>query len=161
MLKIHCKYDELVAEHKLIPSPKNANKHSQEQIERLSKLIQYQGIRAPVVVSKRSGFIVKGHGTTAAIRKAGGTEIPVVYQDFETDDQELAYLVSDNSISEWSELDLSMINAMVADFGPDFEIQNLGLQDFEIEIADKETGPVEDNSEALTKCPSCGHEWSE
>lgn len=81
-MKIHCKYDELVNPKTLKNHPKNRNKHSQDQIERLAKLYDFHGIRHPVIVSKLSGYIVAGHGRKAAAVKAGIKEIPVVYQDF-------------------------------------------------------------------------------
>lgn len=67
-MEIRCLYDELVSVDALKPHPKNRNKHPTEQIERLAKIIAYQGVRAPIVVSKRSGYIVKGHGTLQAIK---------------------------------------------------------------------------------------------
>ena len=95
-MNIHCKYDELVSPKTLKLHPKNRNQHPKDQIDRLAKLIEYQGIRAPIVVSNLSGFIVKGHGTLMALQKLGLKEIPVVYQKFENEDQEYAFLQSDN-----------------------------------------------------------------
>jgi len=61
----------------------------------------------------------------------------VSYQDYESDDQENADAVSDNSISSWSELDLSGINTDLADFDPSFDIDLLGIKDFVLEPAEK------------------------
>lgn len=134
---IHCRYDELAGVHALKPHPKNRNRHPEDQIDRLAKILAYQGIRAPIVVSKRSGFIVKGHGTLAAIQKNGWTQAPVVYQDFENDEQEYAFVQSDNAVAAWAELDLSGINADIGDLGPDFDIDLLGIKDFVLEPVDK------------------------
>lgn len=136
-MKTHCKYDELVSSTKLKSHPKNRNKHSVEQIARLAKLLEYQGVRAPIVVSKLSGHIVKGHGTLEAIQKNGWKQAPVVYQEFENEEQEYAFVQSDNAIANWAELDLSGINLDLADLGPDFNIDMLGLQSFLLEPADK------------------------
>lgn len=136
-LTIRCKYDELVQIKELKPHPKNRNIHPEDQIERLADILRYQGIRAPVVVSRLSGLIVKGHGTTSAIRKAGGTVAPVVYQDFDDETQEYAFLQSDNAIAAWADLDLSAINSDIGDFGPDFDIDLLGIKDFVLEPAEK------------------------
>ena len=59
------------------------------------------------------------------------------YQDYENEDQEYADVVSDNSIASWAELDLSLINLEVPSLGPDFDIDLLGIKNFEIEPADK------------------------
>jgi hypothetical protein len=120
----------------LVLNPKNNNKHPKEQIDRLAKLIQYQGFRNPVVVSKRTGFVLAGHGRIEAAKLAGLKEVPAMFQDFENEAQEYAYLTSDNAIASWAELDLSAVNTEMLDLGPDFDIDLLGIKDFTIEAAD-------------------------
>lgn len=136
---IHCKYDELRDVSALKAHPKNRNKHPEDQIDRLAKILKYQGLRAPIVVSKRSGKIVKGHGTLQAIKKNGWKEAPVVVQDFEDDDQEWLFVQSDNAIAMWAELDLKGINADLSELGP-FDIDLIGIKDFEVEPLDKLLG---------------------
>lgn len=136
-VKILCKYDELVGPKALKPHPKNRNKHPKEQVERLKKLIEYQGVRAPIIVSSLSKFIVKGHGTLLAMKEAGMKEFPVVYQDFADNEQEYAFLQSDNAITGWAELDYSGINNDLADLGPDFDLENLGIKNFALDVAEK------------------------
>lgn len=136
-MKINCSYDELVEVHKLVENPKNPNKHPDEQIERLAKIIDYQGQRSPVIVSKRSGFIVVGHGRLAAMKKLGAEKVAVNYQDFIDEAQEYAHVTADNAIAEWASLDLSEINKEMLDLGPDLDIDLLGLKDFVIEPIEK------------------------
>lgn len=136
-MEIKSKDIKIVSIDSLIPNPKNNNKHPKEQIDRLSKLIKYQGFRNPLVVSTRSGFVLCGHGRIEAAKLAGLKEVPVMFQDFDSEAQEYAYLTSDNSIGSWSEIDLSMVNAEMLDLGPDFDIDMLAIKDFKIEIADK------------------------
>lgn len=121
----------------LIPNPKNNNKHSKEQIERLAKLIKYQGFRNPLVVSNRSGFVLCGHGRIEAAKLAGLKQVPVMFQDFENEAQEYAYLTSDNAIASWAELDLSAVNTEMLDLGPEFDVDLLGIKDFVIEPIEK------------------------
>lgn len=141
-MKIHCKYDQLIPVGNLKAHPKNRNKHSDEQIIRLAKILSYQGLRAPIVVSKLSGFIVKGHGTLQAIKLNQWAEAPVVFQEFEDADQEYTFVQSDNAIAAWAELDISAINADLGDLGP-FDIDLLGIKDFELEPPPKELGDEE------------------
>lgn len=136
-MKIRCAYDKLVPISELKPHPKNRNDHPQDQIVRLAKVLAYQGWRYPVKVSLLSGFVTSGHGRIEAAKKNGWLEVPVNFQEYESTDQEYADLIADNSVAAWSELDLSGINADLADLGPDFDIDLLGLKDFEIEMADK------------------------
>lgn len=139
-MKIHCVHSELVPVETLKPHPKNRNVHPPEQIERLAKILAYQGVRAPIVVSNLSKCMVKGHGTLMAIKKNGWTQAPVVYQDFEDEAQEYAFVQSDNAVASWAELDLSGINSDLGELGPEFDVDLLGIKDFEIEVADKFQG---------------------
>lgn len=140
---IHCLYDELVPIDELKPHPKNNNKHSKEQIERLAKILRYQGFRYPIKVSKRTQFITSGHARLLAAKLNKWTEVPVNFQDYESDEQEYADITSDNSIASWSELDLSMINLELPDLGPDFDIDLLGIKNFKIDVA--ENGLVDED----------------
>jgi len=133
---IQAKEIQLVDIDSLVLNPKNNNKHPKEQIERLAKLIQYQGFRNPVVVSKRTGLVLAGHGRIEAAKIAGFKEVPAMFQDFDNEAQEYAYLTSDNAIAAWAELDLSAVNTEMLDLGPDFDVDLLGIKDFVIEPMD-------------------------
>lgn len=152
---IFCKYDKLINPNELKNHPKNRNKHGQDQIERLAKLYEFHGVRHPIIVSKRSGFIVAGHGRKLAAIRAGIKEMPVVYQDFESDDKEYAFLVSDNAIALWADLDLSGINEDLKDLGP-FDIDMLGLNNFAVEPADLGFDPDVEQDRKHKTCPHCG-----
>lgn len=164
-IKIHCLFEKLVDPKTLKDNPKNRNKHGQDQIERLAELYAYQGVRHPIVVSNLTGFIVAGHGRKLAAIRAGIKEMPVVFQDFESLDQEYAFIQSDNAVSLWAELDLSAINADIQDLGPDFNIDMLGIHNFTLDVADKNFEPAEESDQGKldqkTKhlCPECGHEF--
>jgi hypothetical protein len=157
---IHCLHDKLVATSALKPHPKNRNKHSAEQIERLAKVIAYQGWRYPIKVSKRSGFITSGHGRLEAAKRNGWKKVPVNFQDYETDEQEYADCVADNSIASWSELDLSGINSDIGDLGPDFDVELLGLKDFTLDVPNfdepDQKGDPTLKEPQLKICPHCG-----
>lgn len=124
-----------IAEIKL--NPKNRNKHPVDQIERLADIIKYQGFRNPLIVSNRTGLLVAGHGRLEAAKLLSLSEVPVIYQDFENEDQEYACGISDNSIGAWAELDMSGINFDVPELGPDFDIEMLGIKDFVLDMSEK------------------------
>lgn len=102
---VFCAHDAIVAIEKLIPNPKNPNTHPDAQIQALGRIIRQTGWRAPITVSKRSGFIVKGHGRLAAAKLEGLTEVPVDYQNYTNEAEEYADLVADNRIAELAEPD--------------------------------------------------------
>lgn len=141
-MQIHCKYDKLVNPKDLFDHPKNRNNHDEEQVSRLAKLYSFHGIRHPIIVSKRSNYIVAGHGRKLAAIEANVEKFPVVYQDFESDEAEYAFIQADNAIASWAELDLAGINEDLADLGPDFDIDVLGIKDFTLDVAEKELPPL-------------------
>ena len=143
------------------PRPDNRNSHPAEQIDRLAKIIEYQGFRDPLIVSNRSGLLVSGHGRIMAAKKLGLTEVPVTYQDFDSDEQEYAAMVSENSIASWAELDLSGINSDLGDLGPDFDIDLLGLKDFTIDVAEQNENDPDETPEAPAEPKSkLGDVWT-
>lgn len=145
-MKIKCAHDELVDLHKLQPNPKNPNKHPDQQISLLAKIIDYQGQRSPIVVSNRSGFITKGHGRLMAIKSLGWEKAAVDYQDYESEAQEYADIVADNKIAELAETDMAMVNVDALELGEDFDLELLGIPDFELIVTEKlEPGCDEDS----------------
>lgn len=154
MERFNCSFTEEVEIHKLQPNPKNPNSHPDRQIELLAKIIDYQGQRSPIVVSKRSGFIVKGHGRLDAIKKLGWEKCAVDFQDYESEAQEYADMIADNKIAELAEHDDNLMIEEIKELGiEDFEL--LGMDDFEIPIEpDEAKEEIEDDipSSVDTRC---------
>ncbi len=138
------KYDELVPLKSLKASKHQRNKHPQDQIERLAKIMDKHGVRHPIHISKLSGEVCFGHGRWAAAKHNKWKEFPVVYQDFASDEEEYACVQSDNAIAGWAELDLSAITMDLDKFGPEFDIDLLGLKDFMPNVDKLEPGCDED-----------------
>jgi len=157
-IEIKCEYTKLVPISQLKPHPKNPNKHSQAQIERLCELIKYQGIRVPCIVSSLSGLVLAGHGRLRAYKKLGVNEVPVVYQEFKDTDQENAFLVSDNGIAEWSDLDFSLVDDIMGDLGPDFDMDWLGLKKFDLDVGDTPTEKKEKSKEYIISVICMDHD---
>lgn len=151
-MNIFCKHDELVNPKLLKPNPENPNEHTPEQARRLLKLFEFHGIRHPIIVSKQSGYIVVGHGRHMAALMGEMESFPVVYQDFESSDQEYAFMVADNGSADWAELDLAAINAKLPDLElPDVDV--LGIPDFELDPTEKPP-----KTKAPKFCPHCGED---
>ena len=131
-VNVRCLFDKMVPVSELKPHALNRNDHPDSQIDQLAKIIQFQGWRHPIIVSKLTGFIVAGHGRLAAAKKLNLTEVPVSFQEFTDSDQEYIFLQSDNAIALQAELDLSQIQLDIKDIGP-FDIDLLGIKDFQFE----------------------------
>ena len=112
---IHCKYDKLVDPKKLKAHPANPAMHPDSQIELLAKIIKAHGVRHPIIVSKRSGFIVAGHCRCSAALLLKMPTYPVVFQDYASEAEELAVLVADNKIAELSETNGSMVGDIIVE----------------------------------------------
>ena len=132
---VYCAHDNIVDITKLVGNPRNPNTHSKEQIKLLARIIQSQGWRSPITVSKRSGFIVKGHGRLLAAIEMKTEVAPVDYQDYDSEASEWADLVADNRLSELSELDENMAADILAEIKAsgdiDFELTGFTVQDLD------------------------------
>ena len=106
-VEVWCEFGKLVPVEDLTPNPRNPNTHPGRQVELLAKNIRHFGWRHPITVSKRSGLIVSGHGRLMAAQSLGLKLVPVDYQDFAGEDDELAVLVADNRLAELASLDLN------------------------------------------------------
>ena len=149
-MEIKSKKIEMVETSKIVPNPKNANKHTTEQIQRLVKLIEYQGFRNPLIVSNRTGFLAVGHGRLEAAKIIGMEKVPVIYQDFENEAQEYAYLISDNEIARWAELDKQAVHIELENL--DIELDLLGIEKFDLLDSEEiELPDLGDGSDSMIK----------
>jgi len=114
-IAVHCACDSVVDVTQLVPHPRNPNKHPEKQILLLAKLILNQGWRAPITVSRRSGFVIRGHGRLEAAIKLGVAEVPVDYQDYPDEASEWADLIADNRIAELSNVDFGTLKDLVVE----------------------------------------------
>lgn len=114
-IPVFCAFDELVNPKDLVGNPRNPNQHPIDQIKLLAHIIQSQGWRAPITVSRQSGFVVRGHGRLAAALQFGAECVPVDYQNYANEAEEWADLIADNRLSELSEIDNSKIADLIAD----------------------------------------------
>lgn len=133
-IPVYCAYDEIVDIETLVPNPRNPNQHPDKQLELLAKIIKNQGWRAPITVSRRSGFIVRGHGRLLAARKLGVEQVPVDRQDYATEAEEWADLVGDNRISELSNNDNALLKDILEELDTgDFDMDLTGYDEKELE----------------------------
>lgn len=128
-MKINCAYKKLVKVADLVKHPRNPNTHSPKQIELLAKILKSTGFRSPIVVSERSGFIIKGHGRLESAIKAGFDSVPVDVQNYESEAEEWSDMIADNRIAELSELDSATLKDLIEEL--DTGENDLDLTGFE------------------------------
>ena len=133
-IDIFCAHTKLDDPATLVPNPRNPNQHPEEQIELLARIINAQGWRAPITISDRSGFIVRGHGRRLAALKLNLTEAPIDIQHYETEAEEYADLVADNRLSELSMMDNQTLYGILDELKNDgFNIELTGYMEAELE----------------------------
>lgn len=168
-IPVYCAFDELVEPVALVPNPRNPNKHSDEQIRLLAKIIKVQGWRVPITVSNRSGFVVRGHGRLQAALMLGVQQVPVDRQNYATDAEEWADLIADNRIAELAQMDRGVLKDILEELDTGaFDMELTGFTEPDIEwlmtqfhVPDEE--PEYDETVAdevkTVVCPKCGREF--
>jgi len=155
-VEVWCSFEELAKVDALKENPKNPNKHPDSQIELLAKNIKYLGWRHPITVSKRSGFIVAGHGRLMAAKKLGLKIVPVDYQDFNSDADEIAVLVADNRLAELSETSEDDLKKILSELDGEIDIDLTGFSETDVEqlmrdISDN--SPLDENVPKVSENP--------
>jgi len=134
-ISVHCAHTALLDPNTLQPNPANPNRHSAHQIQLLASIIQEQGWRNPITVSKRSGLVVRGHGRLEAALLIGCEVVPVDEQDYASEAEELADLLADNRLAELAELDeaeLKRLLKSIQESDPSFDLELTGFMEDEI-----------------------------
>jgi len=141
-IPVHCSHLRLADVTTLVANPRNPNKHSDKQVALLAKVIQHQGWRSPITISKRSGFVVTGHGRLAAALLLQVEFVPIDEQDFATEADEWAHLVADNRLAELADADRTMIADLLGELdagGLDMDLTGFDMDALEELLA--ETNP--------------------
>jgi hypothetical protein len=137
-IPVYCAHTQIAKLSELRPRPDNPNRHPREQIRLLGKIIAGEkgkpgnGWRNSIVVSDRSGMIVKGHGRYEAAKLMGLEEVPIDVQAYDTQEQEDRDLIADNRIAELAEMDENLLNKLLQDLvkkGEDLELAGFDLDE--------------------------------
>lgn len=165
-IPVNCSFTELRDIVELVPNPKNPKRHPDKQIALYAKIIRHQGWRRPIVISKRSGFIVKGHGALEAAKLLQVDKVPVDVQDYATEAQEWQDMIADNQLAEMAETDDALFKELIE------SLQSIGA-DLDLAAVDPAMieqliGNIPDSNKTIdetqlaetnTECPKCGFKW--
>lgn len=114
---VHCRHDALVDPAELKPNPGNPYIHTEKQVRVLAGIIKKAGWRQPIVVSKQSGFVVKGHCRRLAAIQIHAQTVPVEYQDYPSYDNEVADMIADNHVAELAYTDEATLTQIMSGMG--------------------------------------------
>jgi hypothetical protein len=172
-IPVWCNFDAIVPVEDLRPNPLNPNTHSEDQIYRLGEIIEENGWRHPITVSKRSGLITKGWGRLLAALLKMWEEVPVEYQYYRDEAHELADMVADNRIQELSTTDYGKLESVMPKIEAllppdaagytqkDLDSLLIGLDFGSVPALNDSETPIEETEEEEEDrktliCPECG-----
>ena len=161
-IPVYCAHDCLAPIEAVIGNPRNPNRHPAAQIELLAKIIEAQGWRAPITVSNRSGFVVRGHGRLEAARILGVTTVPVDRQDYADEASEYADMIADNRIAELAELDMPTLKDLLEQIDDGtFDMDLTGFAQPDLESLMREFQPVveDDVADRLDRADELLEKW--
>lgn len=116
----------------LKPHPKNPRIHPDSIIEKLQKSIKEFGWTVPILATE-DNFVIAGHARLKAARKAGLTEVPVIYLPFNGSKAE-AYMIADNRLQDETEWDFLKLKDLLEELDTgDFDMAMTGFDLKEIE----------------------------
>ncbi len=97
-----------VAIGKPIFDPMNARLHPEPNMQAIMLSMARYGQRTPIVINKRTGHVLKGNGSLAALRRLGWSKVAAVWAD---DDELTAagYGLADNRSAELAIWDMEML----------------------------------------------------
>lgn len=145
-IPIYCSHSEQVDPISLVANPRNPNTHSEKQVALLAKIIKAQGWRNPIVVSKRSGFVVKGHCRLAAALKLGVNVVPVDFQDYVNEAAEHADMIADNRVAELAEQDDDILKGLLEELSSselDLDLTGFTSEDINQLLTEGQSAPAQ------------------
>jgi hypothetical protein len=127
-IPVHQHFDGLEDPGRLQLHPRNPNQHTPDQLRLYLKIIRGNGWRRSVTISRRSGLVIKGNGAVLAARLGKLRQVPVSYQDYASEREEMQDLLADNELarlSQANESDLAkLLNELEAE-GADLELAGI------------------------------------
>lgn len=112
-LTIYCGFTRLADPTKIKPHPENTATHPAEQLKLLAEIIRGNGWREPITVSKRSGLVTRGHARLETALAEKWKHVPIDEQPYASAEAELADLVADRRIQEFSNLDDEKLRGLI------------------------------------------------
>lgn len=150
----------------VVPHPKNVR---QGDIGAISESLKAHGQYRPIVVDKRTNYILAGNHTWKAAKALGWAEISAGFIESKDDDEALRILLADNRANDLAMYDTGLLEELLrelseSDEGLEGSLFDLAdLDDLQIDNEPLDLSEFEKYDETIDtehKCPKCGYEWS-
>ena len=152
-IPIHCRRDGTRPADFFQPHPKNWHTHPPAQLRLYANIIRQTGWRRAVVVSRRSGYITKGHGAVLAALAHQLGPVPFEVQSYQSEAEELADLTADNKLAEAAQTDEARLDALLkelSELGTDLELA--GIEKLADEAAKLSKADLSEHFQVIVEC---------
>ncbi len=131
-----------------------------DAVKFVANSIKKFGFKVPLVINQ-GGVIITGHTRYKASQELGLKEVPCVIADDLTEEEQNAFRLADNKVSELAEWDFSLLDEELNNL--DIDMSEFGFEDldFETQANDYEQKGLKDDNTKLHKCPECGCEFED
>lgn len=146
-ITVHCKFDKIVPAAELKLYPGNYRKHPAKQLDHMLTIVRGtakkagNGYRRSAVVSRLSGYVIKGNGLVQMAQRSG-LEMPIEYQDYRNKAEEIRDLVADNKLAALAQDDDEALKKLLSELSED-DLQFAAVSSAEIEALLSEVGETE------------------
>jgi len=146
--------------------PKNVR---QGDIGAISESLKAHGQYRPIVVDKRTNYILAGNHTWKAAKALGWAEISAGFIETKDDDEALRILLADNRANDLAMYDTGSLEELLRELsesdegleGSLFDLADLDELQIDNEPLDlSEFEKYDETIDTEHKCPKCGYEWS-
>ena len=129
MLKIGVKDVDIES---LIPNPRNP-RQIESSIGPVAKSIEEFGFLVPMVVNENN-VVLSGHARLAAAKSLGMAKVPVIVAKGLTKDQETAFMLADNRLSENASYNTEQLSELLRELADaSYDVLQTGFNEEEIE----------------------------
>lgn len=144
----------------LKPHPRNARRHSKQQIKQIAASIRQFGFTFPVLIDA-SKHIIAGHGRVAAAKLLGLTHVPTIEITHLNDTEIRAYMIADNRLSDLSDWNNELLDLELSAFVemPQITIDVLGFDPSTAIVPTKKTKRKTKSKSPRTPISHPGEEW--
>lgn len=153
----------------LTPDAANARRHGPRNMEAIKASLARWGQRQPIVVQRKGMVVRAGNGRLEAAKALGWTHIAAVVVDDDSADA-VAFAIADNRTAELAEWDTETLATLLDTLPTEVKVDtgfteaDLDAMLAELTPKDFEPGTIDDqgrlDQKVPTKCPECGHEWT-
>jgi len=132
----------------LIPDEQNPRIHTDEHVEEIADSMKKAGFIGTMSVNKE-GKILAGHGRQKAAILAGLKSVNLVVIHGMTREQEIAFNIGDNKLTEKADWDNDLLRSIFKNFREnDVDLSGTGFEDLEVDLLINEW---DSDIEAITK----------